>query len=515
MLAATVGAILCWWWLDHLPGRFSKLPAQQSGLSGWVVGPDGPLAGARVRLKGRSEIVFTDRRGRFRLLHQEDQDQAVTAWKEGYFIQGAAAGVDPLVLSLVPLPADDFADYKWVDPTPNVKEEHNCGNCHPRIYGEWSGSGHAQSARNRRLLNLYDGTDWHGNADRGWSLLADHPDGAGVCAACHAPTAQPRESADDDLRQVTGVAAQGVHCDFCHKIQNASVEGAGLTHGRFALSLLRPEEGQLFFGPLDDVDRGDDVFSPLQHESRYCAACHEGIVFGVHVYGTYSEWLTSDARREGRHCQSCHMTPTGEMMAIAPAHGGIPRDPRTLASHGMLPGGREAMLKRCLSVAVTVDRQDGRVHARVEVRADRVGHRVPTGFIDRHLILVVEALDEAGDQLQPDGGPLLPSPAGRSLAGRPGRLFAKLLQNRQGHGPVPFWQAFSDPVDTRLAPAKPVSSRFTFPVATKRIDVRLIYRRFWDEVARVKDWPDNEITVFERSFPVAEQALKRRHGGGR
>ena len=29
----------------------------------------------------------------------------------------------------------------------------------------------------------------------------------------------------------------------------------GLAHGRDALSLLRPAEGQLFFGPLDDVDR--------------------------------------------------------------------------------------------------------------------------------------------------------------------------------------------------------------------------------------------------------------------
>ena len=68
---------------------------------------------------------------------------------------------------------------------------------------------------------------------------------------------------------------------------------------------------QLFFGPLDDVDRGEDAFSPLYRESRYCASCHEGIVFGVHVYSTYSEWLSSPARRAGKQCQDCHMAPTG------------------------------------------------------------------------------------------------------------------------------------------------------------------------------------------------------------
>ena len=31
------------------------------------------------------------------------------------------------------------------------------------------------------------------------------------------------------------------------------------------------------------VDRGEDVYSPLYSQSRYCAACHEGTVFGVHV----------------------------------------------------------------------------------------------------------------------------------------------------------------------------------------------------------------------------------------
>ena len=128
-------------------------------------------------------------------------------------------------------------------------------------------------------------------------------------------------------------------------------------------------------------------YSPLYKESRYCASCHEGVLFGVHVYGTYSEWLESPARRQGQQCQSCHMTPTGKLTNIAPGKGGIERDPKTLASHDF-PGGQAEMLRRCLKLSVRVRRVEQGVRAEVEVTAENVGHRVPTGFIDRNLLLI-------------------------------------------------------------------------------------------------------------------------------
>src|SRR5207244_3382643 len=155
------------------------------------------------------------------------------------------------------------------------------------------------------------------------------------------------------------------------------------------LRLLRPREGQLFFGPLDDVDRGEDAYSPLYRDSRYCASCHEGVVFGVHVYSTYSEWQDSPARRQGLHCQSCHMAPTGRLTNLAPGHGGIDRDPRTLGNHRFFRGSQAQMLRACVRVATSLRRERGEVRAEVCVRAEGVGHRVPTGFIDRHLLLVV------------------------------------------------------------------------------------------------------------------------------
>src|SRR5262249_12926542 len=160
-----------------------------------------------------------------------------------------------------------------------------------------------------------------------------------------APTVPPENPGYEDFRKIDGVHARGVHCDFCHKIAEARTTKLGLEHGRFAYQLLRPAKGQLFFGPLDDVDRDEDTYAPLYQESRYCAACHEGTVFGIPVYTTYTEWLASPARKEGKHCQTCHMTPTKTMTNIAPGHGGIERDSSTLASHTML-GATPEMLKR-------------------------------------------------------------------------------------------------------------------------------------------------------------------------
>jgi Cytochrome c554 and c-prime len=485
----------------------APLPAEPEGIAGEVRDAGGPVAGARVRLKGTERTALTGADGRFHLPGPFSRSDRVTAWKDGSLIAGAPADRRPLTLTLAPLPQDDCERYGWVDPSPDPAGRHNCANCHGEIYREWSAGGHARSVSSRRFRNLYDGTDWHGNPNAGWSLLAEHPDGAGVCTACHAPTVPFDDPGYYDLRQVRGVAAQGVHCDYCHKVAGTSGE-PGLTHGRFGLKLLRPAEGQLFFGPLDDVDRGEDAHSPLYRHSRYCASCHEGTVFGVPVYTTYSEWLASPARREGKHCQTCHMAPTGRLTNIAPGKGGIDRDPATLGNHRFFAGSQEDMLRRCLHLTATPVPDGDGVRLNVEVRAEDVGHRVPTGFVDHHLLLAVEAVDAAGNRVAAHGGPVLPDVAGKELAGQPGRLYARLLKDFDGKSPAPFWRADPDAEDTRLVPGQPDRVRFVFPSQSRRFRVRLLYRRFWQEVAEVKGWPDNEVVVQEQ-WAAKPQAAQR------
>ncbi len=226
-------------------------------------------------------------------------------------------------------------------------------------------------------------------------------------------------------------------------------------------------------------------------------------MFGVPVYTTYSEWLASPARRAGKQCQTCHMAPTGRMTNMAPHHGGIERDPQTLANHRFLATGPQEMLREAVSLSAVLRSEPGGVRADVEVRADGAGHRLPTGFIDRHLLLVADALDEKGTSLPLQQGPVLPPVAGRPLAGRPGKLYAKLLKDFDGHTPAAFWQADPEPTDTRLTPGDPDRVTFVFAAQTTRLRLRLVYRRFWQQVAEEKHWPAEETVVAEREVKVA------------
>ncbi len=471
-------------------------------LVGRVVSGDRPVERARVQIKGRRDSVWTDREGRFQLevmLAAPRAELTVTAAKPGYLIAGAKADRDSIEIHLTPLPPEDDPDYDWVEPGPDEAASHNCANCHAEIYRQWQAGGHARAAQGRHFLNVYDGSNWEGTAQAGWSLLDEYPDGAGICASCHAPAAGLDQLGVADIRSIDGLPEHGVHCDFCHKVQAVHADSLGLTHGRFAMALLRPSEGQLFFGPLPDVDRGDDSWLPLQSRSLFCAACHEGIVFGVPVYTTYREWLASPAAREGKQCQACHMKPDGQLVNIAPDAGGITRDPLSLASHDLLPGGRAAMLRGCLEVTSQCHTQPDHVNLVVTLKTHHVGHRVPTGFIDRHLILVVEAQDETGQPLAARTGTPLPAAAG-DLAGKDGVLLAKRLIGPGGESPVPFWQAGGELVDTRLEPDATQVFEFQFPANANTFRVRLLYRRFWQQVADQKDWPDSTIVVEDQSW---------------
>lgn len=487
-------------------GAGNFLVAQQS-MPGEVHSGNEPVAGARVRYQGQCQWVVTDQAGRFELKSDSGKSQRITAWKEGYAVAArplTRSAKRPLRLELVPLPRVDNENYEWIDPAVDPQKPHNCANCHAEIYREWAGSAHARAAGNKRLLNLVGGTDWQGKPSPTWSLKHEHPLGSAVCSRCHAPTFRD-PTLEYDLNRASGVAARGVHCDFCHKIAEAPTDKIGQRFGRDGYQLLRPSGKELlFFGPLEDAFRQGEMFaySLLYKDSRYCASCHEGVIFGVHVYGTYSEWLASPARRKGQHCQTCHMAPTGKLTNIAPGHGGIEREPHTLASHGT-PGGDAEMLRRCLKLDGKATRVRQGVRLDIAVLAREVGHRVPTGFIDRNLALVVQGINRSGQPVNAKDGPRLPAGVGKDLTGQAGWLYAKQLMDDTGKGPQPFWLPGCKLTDTRLQPEQPDHRTFLFPAEVVRFRVRLIYRRFWADVSANKGWPDDSLTVVEREFAVS------------
>jgi hypothetical protein len=480
------------WLLLVLPALLALVAIGDASIDGIVVEAAGPVPGATVRRQGEESFATTDSRGRFRM-PASTSERPITASKPGYLIATASAGSGLLRLQLEPLPQDND-DYAWIEPHPGAGQ--NCGTCHTPAYRDWATSAHARSARNPKFLFLYAGTDGTAPPSATWNVRAEHPLGASVCAACHAPTlASP--SLDYDIREARGVDASGIHCDYCHKIAEAPTDRLGTRFGRDGLHLLRPAPGKLLsLGPLDDAVRPGEAFAalPVYRESRYCASCHEGIIFGVHAYSTYSEWLDSPARQQGRQCQDCHMAPTGTLTNIAPGHGGVERAARTLASH-TFRGGDAGMLRNCLQVDVRSRASTAGVEVDVQVRAEGVGHRVPTGFVDRHLVLVVAGGAELLE------GTRLPAAAGH-FAGQPGWLYARQLVGADGRTPVPFWLPVLRSSDTRLAPGQPDERRFVFAAGTRRVRVELWYRRFWAEVAEPRGWRDNDVLVHRRDLEV-------------
>lgn len=491
LLVAAVFAVVFDWLDSHQAIRH---PSDE--ICGEVSEGGQPVAGALVRFKGRGEFTRTDALGRFHLSRLAGAGR-VTAEKNGYFIAGASIDEAPIRLQLVRSPHVDCQQYAWVSPTPDAARPANCGNCHQEIFGEWQRSAHARSTTGKPFRDLYG------------DLLRDHPLGADVCSSCHAPTQRPGPFGSFDARESARGAAglSGVHCDFCHKIRGPGTGEYGLTHGRHQLELARPDPAagpkQMFFGPLDDVDRGEDVYSPFQRDSRLCAACHEGVVFGVAVYTTYSEWQASPAGAAGRGCTACHMAPTGTMTNIAPGHGGTRRDPATLGNHRFFGGSQAEMLRRCLRLETTVSRTSGGdIEFAVSLTANDVGHHVPTGFIDRQLILFVDAF--AGKRALPAyQGPVLPEAIGAEEAGRAGRLYARVLADATGLRPARFWNADPDSlIDSRLRPGQPDRMAYRFPAAVDRIRLRVVHRRLWKTDAAERGWDTNEELIIQNEVPV-------------
>jgi hypothetical protein len=467
--------------------------AATSNINGIVFDDTGPVAQAHVGVQGECGRILTNAHGRFRL-PALPRPVMLIANKPGYRI-ASAPSTSPVLL-LQRLPRKDNRDYQWIEPHADPAKVNNCANCHAEIYGEWKSSAHANSASNPKFLHLFAGTDGKTPMQKQWNARVEHPDGAAVCASCHVPTLQSA-TLNYDVRDAKGDARSGIHCDYCHKVTDVT-DKLGTRFGRDALELLRPASGDaISYGPLDDAVRKDESFAkfPVYQESHYCASCHEGTVFGVQAYSTYSEWLESPAKQRGQQCQSCHMAPTGTMTNIAPGHGGITRKASTLASHHTL-GGERGMLMRSLAMTATAKSVNDGMGVEVELVARNVGHRVPTGFVDRHLVLVVRAFNGQHKSVDLTAGPTLPTSTGK-WAGLAGTLHAKLLIGEGNRTPSPFWLPVFGLVDTRLKPDEPERRSFVFTNDARRATVQLWYRRFWQEVADARGWSDNDLLVQE------------------
>ncbi len=490
----------------------------QSGLSisGTVRDAQGPVEGAVVRIQASSTADTTDADGKY-LLQNLVPDQAVriSAWAHGYYITGGLAvdpGSDSVDFVLTPIHLADHPDYEWVSAFSESPGAGNCQNCHAGPeknlpFDEWIQDAHAHSVDNIRFQTMYAGTDVNGNRspatrfgynrDYGQFPLApdpdmlyygpgyklDFPEAAGNCAACHAPAAAIDAPYQTDPSALEGVGAEGIGCDFCHKVWDVTLNpSTGMPYdnrpGVLSFQFRRPPGGhQYFAGPLDDIAPGEDTCTPVQRESRYCAPCHFAKFWDVTVYNSFGEWLESPYSdpANGQTCQDCHM-PAGLSDHFAlPAQGGLQRDPQSLFSHRM-PGARdESLLRNAVTMTADARRKPQGITVNVRITNDKTGHHVPTDSPLRHLILVVEACDADGRPLTQTSGPELPDWCGQGdkadgcYAGLPGKTYAKILEEAwTGVSPTgAYWNMTRLVSDNRIAAFASDESAYTFEASSK------------------------------------------------
>jgi hypothetical protein len=522
-----------------------------TSVSGVVRDEKGIVAGAIVRVQATSSATQTRDDGSFTLSLPGEGLFDLTAWASGYFIGGpvkVTAGQTNVELILKAYRDQDNPDYVWLPSQYNLAsgEDESCARCHSGQSAglpvalpvdEWLLDAHSQAATNPRFLTMYSGSDVQGhqspltrygyNRDYGSFPLRpdpaqpyfgpgyklDFPSTAGNCAACHTPAAAVDVPYSTDPRQVTGNSAEGISCDFCHKVWNVHldpVSGAPYSNmpGVLSLEFRRPPTGHQFFaGPFDDValpGGSEDTYSQIQTQSQFCAACHSGVFWGTTIYNSYGEWLDSPYSDPvtGQTCQNCHMAPSGVTYFARPAAGGLSRNPATIFSHRMQGASDRTLLQNTAELRLVATREGKQITVRVDVTNAKAGHHIPTDSPLRQILLVVSATDDQGRKLELQTGPTLPVWTG-NLKGLPGVYFAKILQELwtdvQPTGA--YWMPTRLVEDTRLPALETKTTTYTFGLpagvhdGTITVEAKLIFRRAFSELMQQKGWNSPDILM--------------------
>ena len=539
----------------RLPRLFFPLVWNSTTLSGVVRDADGPVAGAVVRVQATANATRSDGDGHFTLAGLSPGEAvSLTAWAPGYYIAGGEdhlPGQGEVVITLLPLPEQDNLDYSWLSAYGRAGLEGNCENCHADSTGylpfdEWVLDAHSQTTENERFLTMYLGTDVYGNQSPpteytcspdygcfplppdpnkpyyGPGYKLDFPNSAGNCAACHAPAAAVDDPYGVDPTIVTDVNAEGVACDFCHKVWDVNLDpGSGVPYtnmpGVLSFELRRPPDGhQYFAGPFDDVAPGEDTYSALQTESQYCAPCHFAVFWDTTIYNSFGEWLASPYSdpRTGQTCQDCHMPSLGVDHFARLDSGGLVRDPANITSHRMPGAADERLLQNAVTLQANASRQKGQVAVSVTLTNDQTGHHVPTDSPLRQLILLIEVIGPYGEGLAQVSGPTVPvwagvgDPAEGYYAGLPGTAFARILEEKWTLvSPTgAYWNPTTVLSDNRIPALGSDTTLYTFIAPENgelQIRITLLFRRAFIELIEQKGWQVPDIIMEEMTLVLS------------
>jgi len=543
----------------------------ESSVDGVVLDERGPVPGAVVRVQATENSTITDEDGRFTLSGlTPGESVTVSAWKHLYYcakVEGVVPPASDVALSLILYQTNDNPDYEWILPT----GEDSCASCKSGVTQIWLGNAHAGAANNQRFLTMYNGTDIFGNQSPptrygtsrdygtfplrpdpskpyyGPGYKLDFPETAGNCAACHTPGAAVDTPYGIDPNSVADVNTFGVHCDFCHKVADVSLDPTtkmpyANMPGVLSMDVRRPfpedpDRYQLFFGTFDDDNvPEEDTYLPLILESQFCAPCHFGVFWDTVIYNSYGEWLDSpysDLTFEGaKTCQECHMpAPSildGEIMTnVAPGTGGVERDPLDIHPHLQLGVKDVEFMQTAVTMEAEAEYSDGQVVVTVTITNDKAGHHIPTDSPLRQMILLVKVTDPEGNPLLQVDGPTVPDWGGVETsevsqtsevfegyyAGQPGTAYAKILQEMwtEVTPTGAYWNPTRILSDNRIPAFGSDTTVYTFQTSEVyktsevSVEVKLLFRRAFIELIDQKGWDAPDILMAEETLVVKSE----------
>ncbi len=346
-----------------------------------------------------------------------------------------------------------------------------CGECHRDIYDMWRRSAHAKALEDPIFQDA-----WRDTRSREGDAVSR------VCLACHAPAAE--FARDPELEKK--ITWEGVGCDICHSLAAVRMEGVGAPK-------LVLEPGPVKRGPIRDaVSTGHEVlYSALHTQALVCAGCHEFTSSdGTAILTTYTEWKGSEAAKQGKTCQQCHMGRT-EANVVDPK---VKRVPGQEVNLHEMPGGHSLdQLHKAVTVSFHPERKGDELLLDVRLANRGAGHAVPTGMPSRRVILDLTVRSSNGRSFEEH------------------RLYGKTYLDASGKAITRDSGYFAKGVkleaDTRLRPDEQRVERFRFPVpstATAFVSVKLRYEH------SPTGGPENRTSITflseERTLPPAGAA---------
>lgn len=478
-------------------------------ISGYISDGNTPIDSARVRIQGESNFVYTNSNGKFIIYSDLPSGTwiSVAAGKQDWYSadRNAMVGDTTVQITLTALPESDNMNYEFKDPE-------YCNTCHTPLVEQWKQSKHSGAAKNKMVLQLLNGTDVHGNPGVAPGFKLDNPLLGGDCADCHAPTLAQFEPGNTDLNDVLALGAvdtNGVFCDFCHKVQDVTVNYERGING--SIILKRPSANDardINFGALDDVTTFwmGATYSPVQGKSDFCSACHQyANDNGVIVDDTYDSWAVSDYAEAGIKCQDCHMKPYTDSVFVSGIGlvDAIKRDPSRLYNHLFRRfGTTDSSETAGMDISAALNKDTLFVNAAITNL--KAGHKLPTGVSLRNMIFVVEIKNGSGEITQIYGDTLPPF-AGigpveeRNFSGFPGRAFALVTyDSTKKEWPVGNWAATGILYDSRIPAGATDKSSYKFlidPEQRVTVKTELLYRAVYKHWANAKGWDTREYIM--------------------